>query len=48
MTHGVMEGFIFLLQKQIFLKKVSDLVKFNWVKSYEDFKAKFGVKENEV
>lgn len=41
MTLGVMGGFIFL-------KKVSDLVKFNWVKSYEDFKAKFGVKENEV
>lgn len=33
---------------QLHFKAVSDLVKFNWVKSYEDFKAKFGVKENEV
>lgn len=27
-------------------KAVSDLVKFNWVSSYEDFKAKFGVKDS--
>lgn len=27
-------------------KAVSDLVMFNWVNSYEDFKAKFGVKES--
>ena len=33
---------------QLHFKAVSDLVKFDWVKSYEDFKAKFGVKENEV
>lgn len=33
---------------RLHFKAVSDLVKFNWVKSYEDFKAKFGVKENEV
>ena len=33
---------------QLHFKAVSDLVKFNWVKSYEDFKAKFGVKENKV
>ena len=33
---------------QLHFKAVSDLAKFNWVKSYEDFKAKFGVKENEV
>lgn len=33
---------------QLHFKAVSDLVKFNWAKSYEDFKAKFGVKENEV
>ncbi len=33
---------------QLHFKVVSDLVKFDWVKSYEDFKAKFGVKENEV
>lgn len=33
---------------QLHFKAVSDLVKFNWVKNYEDFKAMFGVKENEV
>lgn len=33
---------------QLHFKAVSDLVKFNWVKNYEDFKAMFGVEENEV
>lgn len=31
---------------ELHFKAVSDLVKFNWVNSYEDFKTKFGVKES--
>lgn len=31
---------------ELHFKAVSDLVKFNWVNSYEDFKVKFGVKES--
>ncbi len=31
---------------ELHFKAVSDLVKFNWVSSYEDFKAKFGVKDS--
>ncbi|NCC62783.1 MAG: restriction endonuclease subunit R, partial [Verrucomicrobiae bacterium] len=31
---------------ELHFKAVSDLVKFNWVTSYEDFKAKFGVKDS--
>lgn len=31
---------------ELHFKAVSDLVKFNWVNSYEDFKVKFGVKDS--
>ena len=31
---------------ELHFKAVSELVKFNWVNSYEDFKTKFGVKES--
>lgn len=31
---------------ELHFKAVSDLVKFDWVNSYEDFKVKFGVKES--
>lgn len=48
MTLALWKALFFCSKNKFFLKKVSDLVKFNWVKSYEDFKAKFGVKENEV
>ena len=31
---------------KLHFKAVSELVKFDWIKSYQDFKNKFGVKES--